>query len=214
MFGESVIVRRILLLIMIVTMSSGMVWMLSGSNSDNTDSSDKNLESMQDDNDKDFSEQSGVDLSGTYWGALQILDSELLFPKALVEFNGDNTFVITGEDFSVALLGNDKLRVNDQYPTFDMRLEGTYSNDTSDSTVITISKIGTSFRIVENKEFQSVDTTTSQSLLDGMRSSGIVIPTVSDELPYVIELNYKNSDSKIALTSVTNSSKMLFFQEQ
>ncbi len=208
MFGDSVLIRRVIWLILLASIIVGALFLLRDDNKDY-----KQSEISEQMSELTLASVEKNSIVGVFNGVMQLLDDDLLFPRSRVEFEEENYFTMVAEDFNIALLGNDKLKVNSRYPIFDMKVEGVYE-DAGDNILLKIQTISTSFRIFIEDEYQGIDTATTEELFVNMRSSGIVIPTVSEDVPYVIEVKTTFQEDRLELMSIPESSKMLYFHEK
>jgi hypothetical protein len=148
----------------------------------------------------------------SYSGVLEVLSRELIYPNSSLDIENEN-ITIKGSGYNLSLLGNDKLKVNNNYPFLDIEMTGK-ANKTDKGYDIFISKITPEFKVQDGNEMRPVDAPTREKILQELRSSKITFPTVSETLPYKFETLSVEKDGKLTIRGVSNSTGYFVFMEQ
>jgi hypothetical protein len=135
-------------------------------------------------------------------GILTVFNPTLIFRNTKLISSSEN-IEIQAKDFNLSLLGNDSLRVNEQYPMFDITLKGTQER-TQDGYIYKFSELSPKFRqSIDGKQVETNDDT-SKRLIEEMKNSSIILPTVSSSLPYVIKTKVNKKENSVQIISESN----------
>ena len=143
-------------------------------------------------------------------GVLEIFSPELVFANGAWQA-GEDSFELEASGFNLSLLGNPDLRVENTYPMFDLRLAGSLSRE-NEELRLEVEQITPVFRVRRSGEFLPVDAATQDELLRELSASGVLIPEVSPEQPYVFVLAQTRTEP-LQLRAVENTSARFVFVE-
>ena len=143
-------------------------------------------------------------------GVLEIFSPELVFANSQW-LQEDERFELKASGFNLSLLGNPDLRVENTYPMFDVRIAGDLSAE-DDEVRLEVQELTPVFRVRREGEFLPVDAATQDNLLSQLNASGILIPEVTPEQPYVFVLRQDQTEP-LQLRATEDSSARFVFVE-
>lgn len=146
---------------------------------------------------------------GSYTGkSASIINPSLIFPVSSLTINTDQTFKFETSKLDLAILGNEKLKVNNIYPTMDTLVMGQYIPNSDAKTydfkvtdLIVIFKVAD--KVLNNEQ--------SAALLVGLSQAGITLPNVSSTRPAIINTTIEFNNGILAATNTKNSQITMSF---
>ena len=146
----------------------------------------------------------------TVSGVLSIFNEELVFASSEFRLTAQE-FEIEAQDFNLSLLGNPALRVENTYPTLNLRTAGTYVRE-GELLRLQITEVTPVLQVRMEDEVRSLPTAEQTRILTNLQSSGVRIPEADSTNPYLVTVRRVQEDP-VEVRSVEDTTTRFVFVE-
>ncbi|MEM1311884.1 MAG: hypothetical protein AAGF07_00260 [Patescibacteria group bacterium] len=141
-------------------------------------------------------------LNGEYVGVKSsFLNSNIQFPESRLSISNDTSFTYTGSGFDLGILNNPALAVNNQYPTVNAVMFGSFISDSEQTMQITINKIETEFFL----NGTVVESDVRSNLEKSLEIAGLIIPNPTSTLPIYTQASLETINNTININNNTDA---------
>ena len=142
-------------------------------------------------------------LLGAQSGSAQLLLPTLSFPEATMTTNPDDTFELEASGLSLALLGEQSLQVDGQYPLVEVSAAGGADITSATSVDLIVTSLTPNFYLeAEDGTRTDVDPAAQEQITQTLAASGIVIPEVSETSPATLPVSITESAQGVAVATL------------
>lgn len=206
----------IVILLVVITLIAGGVMIVYNNRKDSDRIASENRNNNEKDRiEKEKKEQSKKfdylinNISGSYTGkSSSIINPSLIFPVSSFTINTDQTFKFEASKLDLAILRNEKLKVNNTYPVMETLAIGQYTPNFNTKTydfkvmdLVVVFKVAD--KVLNNEQ--------SAALLVGLNQIGISLPNVSKIRPVIINTNIEFNNDILTITNTNNSQITMSF---
>lgn len=203
-------VRNVFLLGVFLALIITAVWLLlrgSDWGSRAVVESGPNVDSLRIDPEEDVSPNADQE---TVSGVLSIFNEELVFASSEFTLTPEE-FEIKAQDFNLSLLGNPALRVENTYPTLNLRIAGTYVRE-GELLRLQITEVTPILQVRTEGEVRSLPTAEQTRILTNLQNSGVRIPEANSINPYLVTVRRVQEDP-VEVRSVEDTTTRFVFVE-
>ncbi len=144
---------------------------------------------------------------GSYSGTGTILTSSLVFPKTTFTLTADSKFVLDAKGLDLALLNDEALKVQGQFPVAGVKVNGTALPKADGTVDMRATAVSPMFTVGG----QVLPESATPQILEGLKKYGIILPVVSETQPLIVATEVEKQDTKLVINNLPDSNFVVKF---